>query len=236
MGSMRTGNRATAAPVVRYLPAVLLLCVARLAVGAPFQNGSFELGPTQPVCNIYNIPVGDNTTITGWTVIVGNIDWEGPPGCGWVASDGNNSVDLVGDDYKGGVEQTFDTRPGVTYRVAFDLAGNYGALPVVKPLTVSVAGDVHEFSFDTTGATGSDMRWVTETFTFVATSSTATIQFVSDTTGLGGIGNAGAAIDNVRIGPTFAAGAPALGVPGLLLAAAALLALGVIPLRRKRKP
>lgn len=86
---------------------VSLLCGSVLAM--PFQNGSFELGGIGP-CNTYNVPVG-STLITGWTVSVGNIDWEGPPACGWQPSQGNNSVDLVGANAGGigGLQQTFDT-------------------------------------------------------------------------------------------------------------------------------
>jgi choice-of-anchor C domain-containing protein len=205
---------------------------APLASAAEFQNGSFEEGPVLPVCNIFNIPAGDNTTITGWTVIEGNIDWEGPPPCGWLAADGNNSVDLVGQQTIGGVEQTFDTVPGRTYRVSFSLAGNFGGGPVVKPLTVTVAGETHDFSFDVTGASQFDMRWRRESFTFVALSTSATIAFVSDLTGIGS--NAGAVIDAVEIALDSAAtGAPVAGIPGLVLAASALFALGILSRRRR---
>src|SRR5450755_2446577 len=109
-----------------------MFVLAQLAWAAPFQNGSFELGPPNP-CNTFNVPQGD-TRITGWVISVGNIDWESGPPCGWDPSDGSNSLDLVGSGGIGGIQQTFDTIPGVTYQVQFDLAGNYGAPPVVKPL------------------------------------------------------------------------------------------------------
>ena len=208
---------------------------ARLAFGAEFQNGSFEDGPVLPVCNIFNIPVGDSTTITGWTVIEGNIDWEGPPPCGWVAAQGNNSVDLVGQQTKGGVEQTFDTIPGETYEVTFSLAGNFGGLPVIKPLAVTVAGDTHNFTFDSTGASQFDMHWTVKSFTFVAPSASTTIAFVSDLTGMGT--NAGAVIDAVSIElASVRATAPVLGVPGLLVAALGLFGLGIFWRRRGARP
>lgn len=40
----------------------------------------------------------------------------------------------------GGVKQTFDTIPGATYQVRFDVGGNFGARPLVKPLAVTVNG------------------------------------------------------------------------------------------------
>src|SRR4051812_40571144 len=104
----------------RFAAALCAFSFCGAAWGAPFQNGSFELGGSR--CNTFNIPAG-STTITGWTVSVGNIDWLGAPvpGCGWQASNGNNSLDLVG---TGGIQQTFDTVPGTTYQVSFDMAGN----------------------------------------------------------------------------------------------------------------
>jgi choice-of-anchor C domain-containing protein len=186
---------------------VLLFAVATLdaAHGAPFQNGSFENGSVSNTCNIYNLPAGD-TTITGWTVSQGNIDWEGPPPCGWTASNANNSIDLIGSNVSiGGIEQTFDTVPGQTYQVSFDLAGNYGGLPAVKPLTVTVAGVTQNYTFDTTGKSAGNMGWTTEKFTFVASSSSSTLSFVCN---VGFVTNAGAAIDNVRVDPVVASAIP----------------------------
>jgi choice-of-anchor C domain-containing protein len=206
---------------------VVLLAVASGASAAPFQNGSFE---ATAACNTFNVPAG--TTFTpGWTVSVGNIDFEGAyPSCGWVASNGSNSLDLVGTGGVGGVSQTFDTVPGQTYTVSFDLAGNpagIGGSPV-KPVTVTVDGVTQNYTFDTTGHTALSMGWVTRSFTFVASGTSATINFVSDVTSAGGFLNAGAALDNVQI---FAGTAPTAGLPipldwaqfgaALLLAAAA---------------
>ena len=170
---------------------------------APFQNGSFELGGSP--CNTFNIPAG-STVITGWTVSIGNIDWEGAPvpACGWQASNGNNSLDLVGTGGIGGIQQTFDTVPGTTYQVSFDLAGNYGAPPVIKPLAVTVNGATTTYTFDTTGRSFNNMGWTTHTLTFVAATTSSTINFVSDVTASGGTLNAGAALDNVQIAPAGA--------------------------------
>ncbi len=185
----------------------LLFAVATFGVahGASFQNGSFESGSVPNTCNVYNPPIG-NTTITGWTVNQGNIDWEGPPPCGWTASDGNNSIDLIGSGVSiGGIEQTFDTIPGQAYKVSFDLAGNYGGAPVVKPLTVTVAGVTENYTFDTTGKSAGNMGWTTKTFTFVANSSTSTLSFVCN---IGFVTNAGAAIDNVSVDPIVVSAIP----------------------------
>ena len=166
-----------------------------------FQNGSFELGGNP--CDDFNIPKG-STKIPGWTVSDGNIDWLGAPvpSCGWKASEGTNSIDLVGDQMGGvgGIEQTFATTAGTTYTVSFDLAGNYGAPPSMKPLVVTVDGVTKSYTFDTTGRGPFDMGWTTETFTFVANGASATLRFTSDISASGFM-NAGAALDNVRVSP-----------------------------------
>ena len=83
----------------------------------------------------------------------------------------HRSLDLVGSGAGGigGISQTFDTVPGQTYVVSFDLAGNFGAPPVIKPLAVTVNGVTTNFTFDTTGATGTNMGWVTRSVQFTAT-------------------------------------------------------------------
>jgi choice-of-anchor C domain-containing protein len=173
---------------------------AQSVCAAPFQNGSFEAGfpISSPEPCLVTLPSG-STNLTGWTVILGNIDWVAPA-CGVQSqTDGIASVDLVGDQMVGGIQQTFDTEPGYVYEVRFDLNGNFGGPPVIKPLTVTVAGVVQNYSFDTTGENpgNSASFWTTKVFTFVATGDSETITFVSDTTGQGV--NAGAVIDNVRI-------------------------------------
>jgi choice-of-anchor C domain-containing protein len=163
-------------------------------------------------------------------VSVGNIDWESAPGCGWVPSDGSNSLDLVGTGGIGGIQQTFDTTPGVTYRVSFDLAGNYAAPPIIKPLAVTINGVTTNFTFDTTGKSQFNMGWTTHTLSFVAASNSSTINFVSDVTASGGTLNAGAALDNVRITPVTT-----VPLSWAQWAAAALLALAGLVLVRQRR-
>jgi choice-of-anchor C domain-containing protein len=219
--------------MVRLCAAAFLAALAGFAHAAPFQNGSFEAGGG---CgNVYDVT---GTTLAGWTVYTGNVDWESSLACGgWQPSDGNFSLDLVGQGFGfGGIQQTFDTVPGVTYQVSFDLAGNPGAGPTIKPLTVTVGSDVHSYTFDTTGKSGTAMGWTTQVFTFVATSSSATISFLSDVSAAGGTLNAGAALDNVRIIPLAAgvaiAAVPLTWAPGM---AAALLLAATLALRRRRR-
>ncbi len=191
--------------------------------GKLLQNGSFETGQVANPCFIFDIGVG-STLITGWTVSRGTIDWDGPPPCSVVASDGAHSLDLVGQIGIGGIQQAFQTTPGRCYKISFDLAGNpeAGNPPVMKPLTVNITnagtafiatntpqaqgcapianGMACTFTFDVTGKTQANMGWVRQTIKFGATSTSATVEFVSDITAAGPPGNAGANLDKVGAG------------------------------------
>src|ERR1700716_1093711 len=127
------------------------LAFAHWVCAAPFQNGSFEAGfpITSPQPCFVTLPSG-STNLTGWTVVLGNIDWLAPS-CGvQSATQGIANVDLVGNQMVGGIQQTFDTEPGYVYEGRFELNVNSGPPPVIKPLTVTVAGVVQNFTFDTT--------------------------------------------------------------------------------------
>ena len=179
----------------RILSALCALGFAGVAFAAPFQNGSFEAGTlTADPCNV-SLASG-STAITGWTVVQGDIDYL-TTSC-WTPSDGTRSLDLVGSGSIGAIQQTSDTIPGATYQVSFDLAGNPSTFfpPVIKPLTVTVAGTTNNYTFNTTGKTPTAMGWATQTFTFVANGPTATINFTSN---VGTSSFAGAALDNVSV-------------------------------------
>ena len=186
----------------RLLPGLFLLVFATAAFAARIQNGGFEHGSVLNTCNVFDLPAG-STVIAGWTVSAGTIDWEGPPPCGWQASRGRNSLDLVGQACIGGIRQTFATIAGKRYTLSFDMAGNYGAPPAVKPLDVTINGVTTHFTFDTTGKGQFNMGWVRHRIVFDATSSSTTVNFVSDVTASGAPCNAGAAIDNVRVSHGF---------------------------------
>jgi len=210
----------------------ILAFVSSLAAAQAFQNGSFEVGNPGPGPCFATLPAGD-TRISGWTVIDGNVDWYGPS-CSILPSDGLNSLDLVGDQTIGGIQQTFDTNPGQVYTISFDLNGNYGAGPAIKPLTVTIGADVHNFTFDTTGESAANFRsrYQTETISYTATGTSTTISFVSDTTGQGF--NAGAVIDNVRFGGAAPANPVSTLSPALLAVLAAALATTGVLLANRR--
>ena len=182
---------------------VAVLCGA--AHAAPFQNGSFETGPTPG--GYVTLTAGD-TQITGWTVTGDSVDYIGSY---WPAADGSRSLDLSG-NAGGGVAQAFDTVAGRTYRVGFALAGNPDCAPTVKTVQVQATGAPSvNYLFDTTNSSLSNMGWAAQTYTFTATGPTTTLAFASqDNTGCG------PALDNVAVNDITPAPVPALSTWGLL--------------------
>ena len=113
---------------------------------------------------------------------------------------------------------------GQEYTISFDLAGNPAGGPLVKGLEVSVdAMGGGLFTFNTTGATLSNMGWITQTVTFIATASSATLTFLSQNNT-----SFGPALDNVSIAATPIPGA-------LLLFGSALGGMGFLGYRRKKQ-
>jgi choice-of-anchor C domain-containing protein len=169
------------------------------ANAAAFQNGSFEtntLNATQLNQALVSpgfttLGAGD-TSITGWTVGGNTIDYIGTY---WTPADGTYSLDMSGDS-PGSISQTFDTVSGQTYNVGFDLAGNPAGPPIVKTMDVDVGGAPTPFTFDTTGATLSNMGWRNLVYTFTASGASTTLTFTSlDTPGTA----YGPALDNVSL-------------------------------------
>jgi choice-of-anchor C domain-containing protein len=173
---------------------------------AAFQNGGFEVGPTTPVgfCGVCGSPYigtffAPYTGVTGWTVTAGSIDIIGLPG--WTPSEGTRSIDLDGLS-AGTLAQTFDTSPGLTYSVAFDLAANFYAGQIIKTLMVGAPGFTQTYTFSSTGRTAVNMGWQTNTFQFVAAGSSSTLSFASLDVSNSAFGPA---LDNVRVNAVGAA-------------------------------
>lgn len=179
---------------------IIFFLATALTEASPFQNGSFEINLTTTVDTV--LYEGDSTTIPGWTVTKGNIDLDRDF---WVAADGRCSIDMDGWGAHGAIAQTFDTVPGIHYKVKFALSGNSGdslsyhpEIYPVKHLLVSAAEVSQEYTFDVTGHSWLDPGWVETTFEFTAKNTSTTLTFEA-------IGPAdsclcvGPAIDNVRL-------------------------------------
>jgi choice-of-anchor C domain-containing protein len=154
-------------------------------------NGSFETGTYTDNGSGFQQVDAPNTSIEGWSVDAGSVDWIGTY---WPAPDGAMSIDMSGAD-AGTLTQTFETTIGNTYTVSFLLSGNPAGPPSLKTLEVSATGGtVGVYTHDTTGTDLTSMVWAPQTYTFLATSATTTLSFVSTTAGA-----FGPAIDNVVV-------------------------------------
>jgi choice-of-anchor C domain-containing protein len=174
--------------------AAVALAGASLAFSGP-TNGSFESG--NYVDNSFGfeqVNAGD-TSIDGWSVDSGSVDWIGAY---WTAQDGSMSIDLSGAD-AGTISQTFATTIGNTYTVSFGLSGNPAGPPTVKTLDVSATGGtLSSYTYDASAnALPNTMNWTTATYSFLATSASTTLSFISTTATA-----FGPAIDNVVVTET----------------------------------
>ena len=200
VGSMALHRvRRHAAPgvaAVGLLVGLFAVSASSVLAAGPFSNGSFETGTTPG--SFTTLVAGDSTSIPGWLVSTGTVDYIGTY---WTAADGSRSIDLSGNG-PGAISQTFTTIAGATYHVSFALSGNPAGAPAVKTLTVDAGGAPTTYSYDTAAAanTLADMKWSTKTFTFTAASATTSLTFTSTTAGF-----FGPALDKV----TVAAATPA---------------------------
>lgn len=172
--------------------AASLLVVSTSALAfANVANGSFEDG-TYTTAPFITLAPGA-TALTGWTIEGRSIDWIGAY---WQAADGSRSVDLNG-LAPGAISQTLATTIGNTYVVTFSLSGNPDGGPSEKRLTVDATGaaaETYTYNITLERNTRSDMRWVTQSYTFAATDSSTVLTFTSLTGG-----SIGPALDNVEV-------------------------------------
>lgn len=134
------------------------------------KNSSFEEGPN--VGNYQAFAQG-NKDIPGWVVTRGGIDVVDSY---WQASQGKRTIDLHGSPGLGGIQQTFATKPGRTYKVTFSLAANPDGSFPKKSMAVAAAGKSMEFSCDATGKTRDNMGWQKKSWKFVAADKETTLE------------------------------------------------------------
>ena len=141
-------------------------------------NGSFETGRAQ-VCGWICVPVG-GTEITDWRVTLNTVDRQrtAPPNCqpeGWIASDGEYSIDLNGCSVGGRIEQTIATEPGRRYAVAVQLTVNAG----VARGELRIHAGLQTFDFAADRIKAPIQPWSRKTIEFTAASASTTIAFES---------------------------------------------------------
>lgn len=188
-----------------------VLAIAALALGAStaanavtIVNGSFEnltvtVPPSPRNSSFYEVLAPNTTAIVGWSVTpVGKLGLAGVDIIYkyWQQDDGNYSLDLSARDAGSISQQLTGLRGGGHYTLTFDLAGNPAGLSP-KSVLVSV-GSITPETFTINSGVGYSsrnvMNWATQSYSFVANSTTALLTFRSLNAG-----NAGAALDNVAI-------------------------------------
>ena len=170
------------------------LAAAALAIsGSPVNaatiiNGSFEDGPDP---GSFTEHVAGDTSITGWTVSSGTIDYIGTY---WETPFGDRSIDLAGSSL-GSISQSIATVAGQAYTISFYASKNPDGGAPLRSGTIS-AGDEAEQFFYSSSNTLADMNWQLYTFTFVADSAFTLLSFAADASGGCCFGPA---LDNVSI-------------------------------------
>ncbi|MFF5079659.1 DUF642 domain-containing protein [Actinoplanes sp. NPDC000266] len=152
-------------------------------------GGGFE----QPYVEGAYYRYATGTRLGPWTVTKGDVDVAS--NSLWQVTEGRQNLDLDGGQ-QGAVTATFPTEPLLTYRITYDLAGNYAGPPVVKTGELRVNGKlIQALSFDTTGRTATNMGFTRRTAYVLAKSDSFRLEFASTTTPAG----YGPVIDDVRV-------------------------------------
>jgi hypothetical protein len=167
-------------------------------------NGSFETRKEgDPQRNIETLQPGSDH-LKGWEVIDpqpapgGNdqkppiVDWIGPER--WKASHGLHCLDI-----DGGIRQSVATNANTVYALQFDMAGNPEIDASIRQLLhVWVDGDTHDFAFDPSGASRTDLKWATRHVLFRGKEPRTSVSFVNAQPN---VYSAGVALDNVVLRP-----------------------------------
>ena len=101
---------------MRYLAVAFVLALAPSAFAELVTNGSFETGPS--VASAFVTLTATDTSINGWTVSSGDIDYIGGSSPYWSAADGSASLDMNGTQ-QGTIDQTLTTVAGQQYTLSF---------------------------------------------------------------------------------------------------------------------
>ena len=175
----------------KVLIVLLFFTCLHSGVAQLIHNGSFEMSSIYPGSLGWVTIGAGSTAIDDWNIL-SSIDLISP--FFWIASEGNYSIDMNSTE-AGSIMQTLQTEVGETYEIAFDLAGSPTQEDPIKTLRVSAAGQSMDYTFDVTGYSFTNMGWVTEVFSFVATEEETNLVFTSLVYG----SSTGPALDNIRL-------------------------------------
>ncbi|MEQ1832698.1 MAG: choice-of-anchor C family protein [Candidatus Eisenbacteria bacterium] len=174
------------ASALRRLAAACLLLGSLGASSARAQllvNGNFESGPAIPPIEAMLALGAGSTVVPGWTVSTGTVVVI--TDVYWVPLSGTRSVNLSDNrpssasTVPGGIQQTFATSPGSTYRLTFWVTGEPFSAPTLKHLRVNAGPVQQDYTYDNSLAWHWDMDWAQHTLDFTANAATSTLRFTS---------------------------------------------------------
>ncbi len=178
---------------MRLLPALAAALLASSAANAVIVvNGSFEDGADIAPGGFLTLTGGDDSSITGWTVLNDGVDYIGTY---WQASDGVRSLDLSSETAGGVMQMISGFETGKHYRITFDISANSGSLTRPRRLVASATGgEAVIYSYLNPDNTNDNMQYETFTYDFFASGLMQQISFKSlDLTPYGPV------LDNVSI-------------------------------------
>ena len=155
-------------------------------------NGSFEDPEISNAC-CNTVPPD---ALPGWTVNSGNVNVVNgtfASGAGNLAYLGEQYLDLVGQGGIGSIEQTVSTVAGQAYNLTF--AYSHNLFSGLASASASFAIDGLNGIITHVGGSNTNLNWVTYSGSFVASGSSATLNF----TNLTGAGNEGIFLDAVSL-------------------------------------
>lgn len=170
------------------LIAVIAIMAGSTSARAAFVNGSFEDGNYSFDGNGAQSLSTGSTTINGWTTIGAELAViRNANSFGISTPFGDTFLDLTGyhdGSPYGGVEQTIATVVGHTYDVSLYLGMNNTVGDGFGPVAVTVTAGLASGTLSASSSGSGDI-WTQETFTFVAQSTSTTVQIQGESTGSG---------------------------------------------------
>ncbi|MCL6730112.1 choice-of-anchor C family protein [Sphingomonas sp. SE220] len=153
--------------------AAALAITASPANAATIINGSFEDGPDP---GSFTEHVAGDTSITGWTVSSGTIDYIGSY---WETPFGENSIDLAGSSLGSITQELTGLNIGQGYTITFWASKNPDGGSDPRTGLVSVGGQTGAFAYSAFNSLA-DMQWAPYSFYFVADATSMFLTFAAD--------------------------------------------------------